>query len=1032
MTGDRDDRPTVSIDLDERGRVPFSLIAVLLLLSSVLIVTTLETRSEPTIERDMDRAMDRTLAATQGELRTAVLDASYRAGTAPVISDTESEVEAIANADDQEERFRNYVKLLVYLEATETLSNAGGTVGSETQTTVSIPSVTASGNGASIDPDEAIDRVDLDIGHFDDDVEMGTVAATIEDIEFHVTRDGVEALEETRSITVSVGTPVFELHDRMVEYESQLNTGFFDESVNSSVDGLGQHLGARLYPFAYFKAGWDRTQLTRTPDQHDFEEVIDVKHTEVLANDAIFDVQNDVFGTQDPYADRTMRPGYVCLATQIGNDLSGSDSSSGTDSMIDRDAVDLGTDADGVENETSIDDIEDQLCDGGEVQEWLFGDNATGELPEVPELSELLVDGLGEMDVMDGTQEVPLEDVAKAAHMEYSTEEAQDIVGWMEEQTTEEMAAGNIAPESDIDDADLPDGDDEYDRSVRDIVEELYQIDLERDDDSIHVSGGLPPSDAPDDRANYTKADDMTVVDTVSSVTVDHETFEDGNASDRTLHEVDVAADLQLERTQTWESNDPENVTPATRTFSTDRTVSLTAAIDIDGEYEFYRQGEYYDRDEFPVEDRPLERDYESGYTDGDIWRDNFEEGLELGITELTTADSSDDVHDDFTDEIESLEGDSVSSTETLEDTVKDDLVAGDSTHTVELEDLKPDSEADLLEEVRTDLTETHSEFLETIDEQPFEVERTELMETPTPPERAIDHIQTEHEADFVYDGLEGETYETPAAEATAQVRKAYFDRIYYWLELVAEPYEAQLDETGDYVDDAGGSGTDALDDVLAFTQNAANADVDYTPDDIEGSPVLEDAQFEVAGSPTYLTAENISQDRDPAIRPAEDTITDVDGETEHASLAIHTDNRVGWPGVPLVPYPPTFYLGQLNSWNVDIRGEYARFEVSATVGDASSTGRLSFVREHQPIELTLEDGSDITVGSNEPIDFDSSTEVIVMMPGGVMASGGVPSVADTGGTIDDGIEHCSQTWDFVGPNYDSNSINELECHPEN
>ncbi len=1031
MTGRRRNRRSISVDFDERGRVPFALIAVLLLLSSTLLVAALETRSEPTTDRDTEIAMDRAVAETQGELRTAVLEASYQAGTAPINTSEESDVDAIADADDQDERFENYVKLLVYLEATDKLPNAGGDVRSSVTANVSIPAVTSSGDDESIDPDEAIDRVDLDIGHFDADVETGTVAATIDAVKFTVDRDESNSLEQSRPVSVSVGTPVFELHEQLTEYESQLNSGFFDESIGSSVDGLGQHLGARLYPFAYFKAGWDRMQPTRSPDQHDFEEVIDVKHTEVLANHAIFDVQNDVFGTQDPYADRTMRPGFICLATQIGNDLAGGDSSDGTDQLVNQTDADIGTNAEDVEDGTVIDDVEEQLCDGGEVQEWLFGDEATGDLPEMPPLSDLLVDGLGEMDVMDGTEEVPLEDVAQAAYMEYSVEEAQDIVGWMEDRTSDEVAEGNLAPETDIDDGDLPDGDDEYERSVRDIVEELYRIDLERETESVHVSGGMPGTDSPDDRANYTESDDTTVVDSVSDIRIDHDTFEDGDSSDRTLHEVSATAELDLERSQTWESDNPENVTPRTKTFNNERTVSLSADIVVDGEYGFDRQGEYYDRDEFPVEDRSIESDYESGYTDDDIWRDNFEEGFKSGITALTTAETNGSVTADFTDDLESLAGETISSTGTIEDDTEAALLDGGSSETIELDDLKPDSEDTLIEEVRTDLEETHHEFLEVIDEHPFEVERTEMMETPTPPERAIEHVQDEHEDDFVYDGLEGETYETPAEETTAQVRKAYFDRLYYWLELVAEPYEDSLDEMGDHVDDAGGSGMDALDDVLGFAQDALNADVDYDPDDIEGSPVLEDAQFEVAGSPTYLTAENISEDRDPAVRPKDDTITDVGGETEHASMAIRTDNRVGWPGVPLIPYPPALYLAQLNSWNVDVRGEYARFEVSATVGDASSGDRLSFIREHRPIELELEDGEKVTVGANDPVDFESTTEVIVMMPGGVMASGGVPSVADAIAPGDP-LEHCSQTWDFVGPGFDDNQQADLDCLSNN
>ncbi|AXR78333.1 Surface protein [Natrarchaeobaculum sulfurireducens] len=54
--------------------------------------------------------------------------------------------------------------------------------------------------------------------------------------------------------------------------------------------------------------------------------------------------------------------------------------------------------------------------------------------------------------------------------------------------------------------------------------------------------------------------------------------------------------------------------------------------------------------------------------------------------------------------------------------------------------------------------------------------------------------------------------------------------------------------------------------------------------------------------------------------------------------------------------------------------------------------------------------------GRNEAVDFETYTEVIVIMPGAVVQRGGpVPSVAD--GEYDQfGMTYCSETWNGVGP----------------
>ncbi|WP_049925491.1 DUF7286 family protein [Halopiger goleimassiliensis] len=96
-------------------------------------------------------------------------------------------------------------------------------------------------------------------------------------------------------------------------------------------------------------------------------------------------------------------------------------------------------------------------------------------------------------------------------------------------------------------------------------------------------------------------------------------------------------------------------------------------------------------------------------------------------------------------------------------------------------------------------------------------------------------------------------------------------------------------------------------------------------------------------------------------------------------------------------------------------------------MGDPADTDRLTYVAEASPVEVELNDGSTVQVGKNEAVDFDTSTEVIVIMPGAVVQTGGpVPAVAD-GKATDSGTTYCSDTWKEVGPDANSDAANRCD-----
>ncbi len=1025
--------PTVTLADDDRARIPFALISVLLLVTSVGLVAVLESRPEPTVDRTAEDAVDRTTTAAVAELRGAILAASHRAGAQPINTTAGSEIETIATADDREEAFRHYVALLVYLEASERLPAAGGRVGTDVETTVSLPPVVADPEEGEIGPDEAIDRVDLRVGRHDADLEPGTIAATIEGVELDVAVGGELLPTETLSVGASVGSPVFELDERASAYERRLDADFFEDGAPdpTDVDGLGQELAVRLYPLAYLTAGWNRFgDRTYRPDDHAFEEVIDTDHAEVLVNHAVFSVQEETFGAHDPYAERTMRPKRLCTGIDVATTVSGVDLEVGMDDVVPGENVSFTDDvAEAVEDFNRSDpgnvtvpvdgrlDVEEEICaDGGLVDDWVFGAEATGELPELPPLSELIAEGVESMAVADAEIEVPVTTVAEAAYVEYHVERAETGVDRLEREARElEETLGEESPGA-VDDA-VPDGADEpgeYDRSPADVVDELYAIDVTTDTSASADS--LPtPESAGEEYVRDPGRDSARVV-AVTVDSVDHSPHPDGDGyGSREIHTVTAEATVDVRVSHGWEARNATRTSPNRTITSTTDGVDVTAEATVYGEYGFEAGGEYYARadpdaeDGFPVAANPIETDY------GSHDEVTFETGFENALVAVTTAGNYDDAEAGISDALAAeLSGSDPSA---IERSARRGLIAESSVH-LDAEAVIPDERAELLEALSAELETVHGEFTDDWEDEPLTVELAELTDEESPPGKAIEDVQERFEEEYVDDGG---VYETPEAKARAQIRKAYFDRLYYWLDLFDEEYDEGLAELEDELDAIGeDAGFDRLDDALGFVQGVANADLEPEPAALEGSPVHDDAHYEVSGSPTYLTGVSIDRELEPAIRPPDSTVLEP-ADVDHDPLAVRTDGRIAWPGLPVVLAAPSKWYATVNSWSVEVRGEYARFEVSSTI-DADGD-RLTYVAEDAPVAVELADGESVRVGHNEAIDFETRTEVLVVMPGAVVARGGpVPAVAD--GEHGD-TSYCTETWREVGP--DAGSI-DGEC----
>jgi len=99
--------------MDDRGRVPFALIGVLLLVISATLATTVDP-ARPPVDSDSAVVVDRATATTQTELREAVSAASRDAAADPVVEPADTPVGRVL---DDERPFRDALALRIYLRA---------------------------------------------------------------------------------------------------------------------------------------------------------------------------------------------------------------------------------------------------------------------------------------------------------------------------------------------------------------------------------------------------------------------------------------------------------------------------------------------------------------------------------------------------------------------------------------------------------------------------------------------------------------------------------------------------------------------------------------------------------------------------------------------------------------------------------------------------------------------------------------------------------------------------------------------------
>ncbi|WP_255150672.1 DUF7286 family protein [Halorarius halobius] len=275
--------------MNDRARVPFALVGVLLLVGSATLSASL-VGHDPVTEPRTEAAMEDARATTLSALRSATRAAARRAAREPVVAPANTTVGRAVNGSDT---FRAYLRLRVYRAFRDTLDGVRGDAGVRVE--ARLPGV---GNASTLQ--RALDRVSVAGA----DANGTAVRVTVANVTLVAVRDGRVVERVHVSPTVTVATPVLLLHDRTARFDRRLDRP-------ATAPGLARGVTARLYPLAW---GRGYAQYGGAPVAN----VLANRHLEVAVNHALLAQQRAAFGRTDPAA----RRGVTTLAARtLGTDL---------------------------------------------------------------------------------------------------------------------------------------------------------------------------------------------------------------------------------------------------------------------------------------------------------------------------------------------------------------------------------------------------------------------------------------------------------------------------------------------------------------------------------------------------------------------------------------------------------------------------------------------------------------------------------------------------------------------------------------
>ncbi|MFC7196641.1 hypothetical protein ACFQL4_21680 [Halosimplex aquaticum] len=778
---------TLAVASSDRARIPFAVVGVLLLITSVTVVGVIQSREDPNTDTTIAQAMNQAESAAQSAVREAVSDAANEAAEKPVTvpADTPAgRVLAGSSGDpDPDQVFRRYLKLRIYLEAQEQLDTSSQRMSDGSVTRTSLPHVSYSESSI----EDAIGRVELTAGmdDLDDEVSNGTVVATIDGLTTKVVKNGEVRASETSSINVSVATTTMLLQHKTQKYQDKLAEGFFDDGT----DGFGKQFAARLYPLMYAKAYYERMAPPGKADA--FKKMVMKKDMEVLANSANFAVQESVFGTKDPRHDYVMASAYACMVLRNVEKLydAGAFSRSGSGSSSSGDDYSQGAGGDSLNDESSTSGWKDRYglnsaVSGLNAKDFcaaaaMLTGGASGNPPSsVQEVVNQFIGGQAQR-AFNKKSTVEVDKFAEPALDEVHSETVDFNSEYSDDTGKDQPNGSDNVPDVG---GDMPT--DFTDRNTFDrLIDRIFSYSVSTSTGSpSKVSGSFPDATEPSG-SGWSEVDDGSVnVDSTVDVSVTHdEVWDESTARTRDLHEFTVSVTNRLKETSRYRrqvtcssSGSSSGSTPTpTPTGPCYEYEDQTDYEEVTWEIDVTVSGTYSDHPNINV----THNGTDGAYTGSSP---NFEEAIARSIEKGLNVDAS-DPGSNFGSAISTG---NIKSASDLESAVESQIsssatIAPDAFFSgTERSDLRSDLEAEV-DDLHAHVVGDESGPPEAVPS--MEVSPTEMATGDKVFAPIRRNVTT---ADHVYYDTSG-TYDSAREKAIAEARMEYVDSVHRWIDRV-------------------------------------------------------------------------------------------------------------------------------------------------------------------------------------------------------------------------------------------------------
>lgn len=1009
---------------DERGRVPFALVGVLLLLGSVAIATV--SFDGGRVDRDAALAGDRAESVAETALRDATREAGATAAANPVVAPADTE---FGNLLEDDRPYRSYLELLIAIQFRDALRGDGQRV-ADARATVTLSAIT------DVDSAEAaMDQVSVEA------TSRGIVAVEVTDVPIEITRDGDVVDTRHRTITANVTTPTLTLHDRTTTFQERLDGKTLEPG------SLSRGLTGGLYGL-----GWTRGygQYSGLP----IDDVIANRHVELVTNLAVLDAQRSTFGNSNQQAEQGLA---AATAQVVANETVGAQAGGFLDAALPEanDDPTFGEVAspptrttvvgvNGTANTALADivddasDPEDGIVPADAENPWDYPLEAIVRTGSSIEAELQTTEAVGERELHD--QEIStagnwtrLETIGTES-VDPVTVEAGDgslpaeTFGWsrtlterrtvvLEETTTAKYR--NQANES------VRYGEVRYRREV-DVGIALEHQPLDRE----WIPSAIAPG--PDgwryerlaDEAESTLIDDAGGVDAIAR----------NVATDEPIDRSSVASpdDLADEADTVYESlaslrDELRGVQTTTELalMATDADPSAELRGKLDAESDSYR--------EVPTAYDDL--DQRATVAARSIYFERVLQRLEARSAGMAGTQSA---IQDKVDQVSSLPSVGLNALlETGLDYARPEPATLGTEEPAPDLDLTVDADPGYLDLEEVNETAVPPPTDENGSYYPLAAKTTTVDSLPTEdmaetfagivvnlfdsPTKTVPLAMAARSLDGANEIPQGAAGNTSFVEHRAQLREDVRDGVDAVDEAAVEALQTETglseDEAAAIVDGAtvqfGGPAERALayDDGTALTAIGAEVEKDDAVSEVEAdraeTVVRDRVTSRLGDDATQVKLSVVESVTDRATTIAEDAIatqTEAAADSVEKRLADRFGRApvIGTRGIPLVPFPG-WWAATGNVWRVEVGGTYAGFSVRAAQGGPSGGGHVSYVRDGQPVALDVTgDGSPELLGNASRISFEASTTVAVVVP---PSGGGV-------GNGDTGFQQTSDGWD--------------------